>query len=87
MMYSVVWLGSALDRLADIYVLLDLTSQDRLAAAVDALNARLRTDPLSEGESRSGRYRITFVDRIAVRFWVDDSAGRVGVTAVEHFRR
>jgi len=86
-MYGVVWLGPALDRLPDIYVRLDLANQDQLAVAVDALNARLRADPFAEGESRSGRYRITFVDRIAVRFWVDEPAGVVRVTAVGLFRR
>jgi len=44
-MFTVVWTNRALDRLADMYVALDLTGQDRLAAKFDALNHRLSRDP------------------------------------------
>jgi hypothetical protein len=75
-MFTVVWTNRALNRLADTYVGLDLIGQDRLAAQIDALNHRMHRDPLDEGESRAGDYRITFVDGLTVRFIVD-SDGRV----------
>jgi hypothetical protein len=87
MMYRVDWLAVALDALADVYVTLDLADQDRLAAAVDALNKRLAGDPYDEGESRGGPYRITFIDRLVVRFWVDEPSGVVHVTAVAPYGR
>jgi hypothetical protein len=86
-MFRVIWLVAALDALADVYVTLDLTDQDRVTAAVQALNTRLASNPLDEGESRSGRYRITFVDGHVVRFWVDEPTGVVRVTAVGPYGR
>lgn len=86
-MFTVAWLDEALDGLADVYVALDLTEQDRVAAAVEALNARLVNDPLDEGESRSGGFRITFIDRLAVTFWVSEARRLVQVAAVSPYGR
>jgi hypothetical protein len=86
-MFAVVWLHEALETLADIYVALDLNDQGRIAAAVAAPNTRLARAPLEKGESRSGPYRITFIDGLVVRFWVDESAGIVRVSAVAQFGR
>ena len=44
-----------------------------MAAAVEALNDRLRRDPLAEGESREGNLRITFVPLLAVTFHVSQA--------------
>lgn len=57
-MFVLIWRTAALDALADLYVAATPAERARMAA-IDALNARLRTDPLAEGESRSGGYRIT----------------------------
>jgi hypothetical protein len=81
-MYDVIWLDAALDQLADVYTAADRDTQDRIAAAVDAFNQRLARDPHNEGESRAGRYRIAFPRPLAVRFWIDDAARVVRVTAV-----
>jgi plasmid stabilization system protein ParE len=86
-MFTVVWSSAALDALADVYVVLDLAGQDRVAAAVDALNRRLADDPHDEGESRSGGFRITFIDRLAVSFLVTDARHLVQVTAVSPYGR
>ena len=84
-MFTVVWSEAALETLATIYVTLDLRQQDRVAAAVAALNARLANAPFDEGESRSGPSRITFIDRLAVTFWVNEPGRSVRVTAVAAF--
>jgi len=78
-MFTVVWTSWALDKLAEDYVVMDLPGQDRLAAKIDALNHRLAQNPLDEGESRTGNYRVTFVEFLTVRFTVDleDRVARV----------
>lgn len=60
-MFALSWWESALDKLAAIYVALPPPAREQLAGAVGKLNARLRTNPLDEGESRSGGTRVTFV--------------------------
>ena len=70
-MFTEVCTKRALDRLADLYVRPDLAGQDRFAARIDTLNHRLAQDPVDDGESRTGAYRITFVDDLTVRFTVD----------------
>ena len=83
-MFVVIWTDRALDRLADIVVAVDLTTQDRITGAVEALNRRLARDPLVEGESREGTYRLTFVEDLAVRFRVDSTKHVVRVTEIQH---
>jgi hypothetical protein len=84
-MFTVAWSDDALETLAAIYVTLDLRQQDRVAAAVAALNTRLAHAPFDEGESRTGPSRITFIDRLAVTFWVNEPGRSVRVTALAPF--
>ena len=70
-MFALIWLTSALDELADIYVAATPDDRARIAAAIDAFNRRVRADPLAEGESRSGGLRIAFVRLVAIVFSVD----------------
>jgi hypothetical protein len=74
--FTLIWLDRALDQLADIYV-----------AAVDALNARLRADPLSEGESRGGDRCLTFIPLLSVGFRVSLSDRTVRVGRVQRYGR
>jgi hypothetical protein len=53
-MFRVIWLVAALDALADVYVTLDLTDQDRVSAAVQALNARLAGNRSMKGSRAAG---------------------------------
>jgi hypothetical protein len=84
-MFALIWSNYALDRLADIYVAATLDEQARIAAGVDALNARLRSDPLNEGESRSGTYRLTFTPLLSVGFYVSVASRTVQVTRVTRY--
>src|SRR5438128_661293 len=78
------WSNRALDLLADIYVAATPAERSRIASGVDALNARLRSEPLNEGESRPGGRRITFPPLRAVVFRV--SMDRVvRVTTVKRY--
>lgn len=82
-MFAVLWSDYALDLLADAVVSLDLATQDQLTAAIEGLNRRLAEDPLDEGESRDGPYRLTFVGSLAVLFQVDAAKGLVRVTDIK----
>ena len=53
-MFDPQWWESALDASADIYLAATPDRRDRVAAAVEALNRRLRSDPFDAGESRHG---------------------------------
>ncbi|MFO0797729.1 MAG: hypothetical protein U0804_09630 [Gemmataceae bacterium] len=84
-MYALTWLKQPLDRLADCYVSVAADVRERMAGAVERLNARLKQSPLAEGESRSGRLRITFVAGLTILFEVDESARTVTVARIGPF--
>lgn len=86
-MFNVVWLRAAMDTTDTILESLDPQTQDRIARAVRALNRRLEQSPLDEGESREDLYRLTFVEMLAVHFWVDPAAGVVNVVEVTRYGR
>jgi len=84
-MNPVVWLETALDLLADIWVQATPEERDRIAAAIDRANAELADDPSGSGESRSGNDRVLCRLPIAVRFRVDPGP-TVIVYHVHHVR-
>jgi hypothetical protein len=86
-MFTVTWADRALDRLADIFVAVDPNTRGRIERAVSRLNTRLASDPLTEGESRSGNDRITFIDVLAVQFTVHAAQDIVRVYYVSRFGR
>lgn len=86
-MFDYRWLESALDKLAEIYVAADSSERERIAAGVEAFNARLATAPLEEGESRMGGYRIAFPPLLRVYFRVYEATHRVRVTDVSRYGR
>ena len=53
----VEWTEQCADRLADIYVGLDLNGQRLIAQAVERINAALARTPWDLGESRASRTR------------------------------
>ena len=86
-MFEYRWLEAALDRLADIYVTAGPVERERMAAGVEAFNARLAADPLDVGESRVGGYRVAFPPLLRVYFHVDEATRRVRVTDVIRYGR
>lgn len=86
-MFTLIWLDRALDQLADIYVGADPAERARMASAVDALNARLRSDPTAEGESRGGDRRLTFIPLLSVAFRVSPKDRTVQVGRVQRYGR
>lgn len=86
-MYTVSRLGSALDKLAEIYVAAEPAERERIATGVEALNRRLALAPLEVGESRGGSLRLDFPDLFAVRFRIDEATFTVRVIAVGRYGR
>src|SRR4051794_23937238 len=82
-MFTVTWLNTPLDRLADAYVSGSPADRERMAVGIDALNSRLRSDPLDVGESRSEGFRIAFAPPLAVGFHVDEAGRDVTVMMVK----
>ena len=64
MNYTVVWQPPALATLAKLWT--DGPDRNAVAGASDSIDARLARDPLSQGESRDGPYRILFVSPLVV---------------------
>jgi ParE toxin of type II toxin-antitoxin system, parDE len=86
-MFALIWLSTALDQLADAYVAANSEDRARMAAGIEALNARLRADPLSVGESRVGGFRVDFVPRLAILFHVSETDRIVRVVRLRPSRR
>lgn len=86
-MWALTWRGTALDLMAGEYVGLDPDGRDRMAREVQALNSRLRSDPLGVGESRDGGNRVAFVFRLTVYFHVDKPGRVVTVNSVRPYGR
>jgi hypothetical protein len=84
-MFALVWSNRALDQLAALYVDATVEERERMAAGVNALNTRLRSDPLNEGESRAGGLRVTFPALLLVTFFVREKDQLVYVPRVQRY--
>ena len=84
-MNPAVWLETALDQLADIWVQVDPAERGRIEAAVHRINATLADDPHEAGESRPGDVRILCSPPLTVRFRVE--TGSVAVVFQAHHVR
>ena len=71
-MYAVVWVTSTLDDLRNIRASLDLddAALETVTASLQEIAARLRANPLEEGESRNADERISFVAPLGFTFRV-----------------
>lgn len=79
-MFAVIWRDSALDELADAFVLADPATREMIMRAVSRFNAQLASDPAEVGESRSDRQRLAFDPPCAIIFLVNDPPGVIRVT-------
>jgi len=86
-MFSVEWLQSALDNLAELWANSDSAARQVLNAACNEMDPRLARDPNNEGESRPQGRRITFVAPLAAIFRVDPVQRIVTVIRIYRFRR
>jgi len=70
MIYTVLWQAVAENQLALLWI--DAPDRDAITAAADELDALLRHDPHSQGESRSGSARLILVPPLAALYDVND---------------
>jgi hypothetical protein len=87
MSFQVEWLQAALDELTSLWLQADSAQRRVITQATHAIELRLGSDPLNEGESRPGGRRITFVPPLAVRFCVESDGRTVTVLHVRMFAR
>jgi hypothetical protein len=80
MTYTVRWMDDALDELDGVW--LDAADRDSVWGASSRIDRRLATDPLNEGESRTGGRRITFEAPLQVLFRVFETDRLVEVISV-----
>jgi hypothetical protein len=81
MNWSALWKSSAETELARLWT--ESNDREAVTRAADRIDAALRTNPMSQGESRSGRTRIMFESPLAVLFDVYPEEQLVYVLAVQ----
>lgn len=86
-MFRLRWKRSAVDDLARVWVAADAALRQAITAASHSIEARLRTDPLNEGESRPAGRRITFEPPLAVTFRLGKDGHTIFVLEVRLIRR
>jgi len=86
-MSRVEWLQIALDELTNLWIQADSTQRQAITRASQVVEQRLRSDPVNEGESRSGGRRITFVSPLVVRFQIEADDQTVTILHVRLFGR
>jgi plasmid stabilization system protein ParE len=77
MTYTVIWKHAAEEELARIWM--DAEDRDSVTKAADEIDKLLGTNPLDQGESRSGAVRVLFVDPLGIFFHIDDEDRLVSV--------
>lgn len=85
MNYTVVWLPSAEQALADLWT--RGPDRDAVTAAANTVDSVLRRDPLRVGESRLGGHRILFMPPLMILYEVQELDRVVTVEAVKRSRR
>jgi hypothetical protein len=86
-MFEVVWLQSALNELAAIWVNADSSVRQAITAATHYIDQELTTDPEEKGESRDEGERICFAFPLGVTFQVLAEQSLVRVMHVWDIRR
>jgi plasmid stabilization system protein ParE len=66
MNHTVIWRPSAAARLAELWI--SASDREAVSAAADEIDAKLRTDPASQGESRWDATRILINPPLAIYF-------------------
>jgi hypothetical protein len=80
MTFTVVWRQQALDALADLWN--NAADKNAVAAASDRIDDLLARDPLNQGESRPGNYRLLFERPLGVCYRANAATRRVVVLSV-----
>ena len=86
-MFTVRWKRAARDELAKIWVQADSTMRQAITAAANQVDAGLKRNPESKGESRGDAERVWFAPPLCVFFKVDVDRSLVRVVGVRILRR
>jgi hypothetical protein len=60
MKYTVLWRPLAEEQLAELWM--NARDREEVAQAADRIDAKLKSDPMADSESRTGNRRIMFVE-------------------------
>lgn len=82
MTYTVVWKPRPMSRLAEIWT--EAPNRESVRSAADAIDALLRNDPQTRGESRSGSTRILVSSPLVVSYDIREEDRIVEVLAVRY---
>ena len=85
MSFTVIWRAAAEEELAELW--LSAADRNAVSNAVDEIDAMLQRDPLTAGESRSGKFRIVIVPPVAVHFRVREQSRKVSVVHIRRWGR
>lgn len=80
MIWTVVWLDSAQDHLAHLWIY--ASDRNPVALAANRIDELLRRDPYAVGESRSGVNRVFLEQPLGISYDVSDEDRLVTVLAV-----
>jgi len=80
MKWTVTWVASAQNQLADLWV--TATDRGAIADASNALDSMLRLNPFGVGESRSNNNRVAYLSPLGITYDVHDEDRIVKVLAV-----
>ena len=80
MNYTVVWMPTAEDRLAQAWI--DAADRPAVTAAANEMDALLRRDPAAVGESRGEKTRLLIVPPLIALFEVEEEDRLVRVLKV-----
>jgi hypothetical protein len=77
MKFNVLWMPIAEQRLAQLWI--SALDRNAVAAAADLLDAALKRNPLTLGESRVGTTKVAFEEPLGILFEVSEPDRRVRV--------
>ncbi len=86
-MLRVVWLQSALDELATLWLQADSALRQAITATTQTVDQELRANPARLGESREQGERVFFVYPLGIQFEIDLQRSIVRVLHVWDIRR
>lgn len=86
-MYTLIWIPSALDDLAEMWLQADAAMRQQITAASGEIDRRLKRNPLDEGESREQERRILLVSPLGVKYVVSEDDKLVRVLNVWQFAK
>ncbi len=86
-MFQVVWLQSALDELATLWMGANSATRQQITSAANAVDQALQANPMETGESRDGEERVFFIQPLGIQFEIDEARSLIRVLHIWDIRR